>query len=240
MAACGPAAAVAFANATGHPISLDTAVALARQVGWTPTQGMAGPYSQISLLQKLNIPATIETGLNAAKIASEVRSGRPVIIRTSGRGMSIPGHYFVAERYDPATGSYDLAQSALVLKSAAGRRWFSLDEIVSLGAGFPTHAIYLGTASSVQLAAAAVRAPTPMAVASSPKTAGTQVVATGGYGARLRAAPGTASSILGVVPDGVRVMPTGATAIVSGRIWRRVLLTNGRAAWMDGGLLRGS
>src|SRR4051794_15039865 len=61
MAACGPAAAVAFANATGRPISLDTAVAVAREVGWTPSRGMTGPYGQVSLLQRLNIPATIET-----------------------------------------------------------------------------------------------------------------------------------------------------------------------------------
>ena len=70
LAACGPAAAVAFANATGRAVSLDKAVAVAREVGWTPARGMSGPYGQLSLLQKLNIPATIEAGVDPAKVTA--------------------------------------------------------------------------------------------------------------------------------------------------------------------------
>jgi hypothetical protein len=66
------------------------------------------------------------------------------------------------------------------------------------------------------------------------------VVATGGPGARLRAAPGTTTKILGALADGARVTPTGATATVAGRVWQRVLVAGGGAGWMDGSLLRGS
>ena len=55
-AACGPAAAVAFANATGRAVTLDRAVAVAREVGWTPARGMSGPYGQMSLLAEAEHP----------------------------------------------------------------------------------------------------------------------------------------------------------------------------------------
>ena len=99
LAACGPAAAVAFARAKGKPVTLDTAVAYAREVGWTARRGMSGPSGQVSLLKSLGVQATLETGLDRGKIAREVQ-GRPVIIRAGGGG----GHYFVAERLDPSAG----------------------------------------------------------------------------------------------------------------------------------------
>lgn len=239
LAACGPAAAVAFANATGRPISLDRAVAVAREVGWTPTKGMSGPYSQLSLLQKLNIPATLETGPDPARIKREVQAGRPVIIRTAG--ANVPGHYFVAERVDAATGRFDLGQSALVLRTSSGRRWFTLGEIASLGAGSPTHAIYLTSASSPQLAAASAGPFTGIASAATSVVKGaTRIVDTGGTGANLRAAPGTDARIVGALMDGARVTPTGATATVAGRVWQRVALASGGAAWIDGSLLKPS
>ena len=248
LAACGPAAAVAFANATGRGLSLDAAVAVAREVGWTAARGMTGPYGELALLRRLNVPATVEAGLDAARVRREVAAGRPVIIRTPGRGSSIPGHYFVAERFDAGTGQFDLAQSALVLRSSGGRRWFALDEIGSLGTGAPTHAIYLVSAPSVQL----VSAPSVQLVAASMGTAtaisartssmapGSRVVATGGPGARLRAGPGTASKIVGALPDGFRVTATGATATVAGQLWQRVQVSADTTAWIDASLLRAS
>jgi hypothetical protein len=237
LAACGPAAAVAFANATGRAVSLDKAVAVAREVGWSPSRGMSGPYGQMSLLQKLNIPATIEAGADPTRIKREVQAGRPVIIRTSGAG--VPGHYFVAERMDPATGRYDFGQSALVLRASGGRRWFSLSEIGALGAGAPTHAIYLKSQPQVQAMAASAGPLTGIASAADSAVNGaTRIVATGGTGANLRAAPGTTAKIVGALLDGARVTPTGATVTVAGRVWQRVTLASGAAAWMDGSLLR--
>jgi len=244
MAACGPAAAVAFANATGRPITLDRAVAVARQIGWTPEFGMTGPYGEVALLSRLGIPSIIEIGTDAAKIAREVQAGRPVIIRTSGNGRNIPGHYFVAERYDAGSGRFDLAQSALVLRGAAGRRWYSIREIATLGAGVPTHTIYLAAAgrpavTPIAPVTAARPAVNTVAAMSMPqgRTFGTHVVQTGGPGARLRAAPDILAAVVGGIPNGSRVSVVGPAALGSGRNWRKVSVAGGATAWIDANLL---
>lgn len=240
LAACGPAAAVAFARAVGRPVTLDRAVAVARTVGWTPDQGMRGPQSEVSLLQQLNIPVRIESGLSVARIKRELLASRPVIIRTSG-DRGVPGHYFVAERFDASTGRFDLAQSALVLRSSSGRRWYSADEISSLGTGVPTHTIFLaqGAGTSV-LAAASAKPLSAVASRTGAREGRAQVVATGGAGARLRAAPGTTSAIVGSVIDGTRLTELGASVVVAGQTWKKVTLTGGSPAWIDAGLLRAS
>ena len=239
LAACGPAAAVAFASAVGRAVSLDRAVAVARTVGWTPARGMSGPYGEVALLQRLDVPVTIEAGVSAARLKRELLAGRPVIIRTSGRGPAIPGHYFVAERIDPSNGRVDLAQSALVLRSSGGRRWYSLNEISSLGTGTPTHAIYLAQSTPTStLAVASAKPFTPVSSRVGDTSAGSQVVATGGLGARLRATPGTSGEIVASVTDGTRLRATGDSAIASGRIWKKVTIAGGGPAWIDAGLLR--
>lgn len=239
LAACGPAAAVAFANAVGRAVTLDRAVAVARTVGWTPASGMRGPYSEVALLERLGIQVSIEAGVSAARVKRELLAGRPVIIRTSGRAPDVPGHYYVAERIDTSNGRFDLAQSALVLRASGGRRWYSLDEISSLGTGVPTHAIYLAqNAATSTLAAASAKPFTSVASRAGGASAGNLVVATGGLGARLRAEPGTAAAIVGSVIDGTRLTATGASTVVSGRTWKKVTLANGSPAWIDAGLLR--
>ena len=186
LAACGPAAAVAFANASGRAVSLDRAVAVARTVGWTPAKGMSGPYGEVALLQRLGVQVSIEAGVNAARVKQELLAGRPVIIRTSGRGPDIPGHYFVAERIDASTGRFDLAQSALVLRSSGGRRWYGLGEISSLGTGAPTHAIYLAQGSAPNTVVAASARP----FTAVGNRAGPPAEPRGRHGRRRRAAAG--------------------------------------------------
>lgn len=243
LAACGPAAAAAFARAKGRPVTLDTAVSYAREVGWTAKRGMSGPAGQLSLLKSLGVQATLETGIDRAKIAREVQAGRPVMIRTVGG----TGHYFVAERIDPATDRYDFAQSALVLRLAAGRRWFSLDELSTLGVGSPTQAIFMADGGAAPARAApapstpapgAQAAPAAPAPPKMPVTARSRFVDTGGPGARLRAAPGLDGKIIGLVADGAHLTDQGATERVAGRLWRKVSLTSGTLAWIDDGLLR--
>jgi hypothetical protein len=237
QAACGPAAAVAFARAMGRTVSLDRAVAVAREIGWTPTYGMTGPWGQLQLLQRLGVPATIEVGVSVGRVAKDVQAGRPVIIRTGGLSLTQPGHYFVAERYDAATGRFDLAQSALVLKSAAGQRWFTIAEIASLGTGRPTHTLFLAAPSQ----AVPTSAPSGTTVAAmnvgSATAIGALVVETGGPRARLRAAPGTDAAIVTSVQDGSRLVDAGASKTVAGRVWKQVR-TGGVTAWIDSGLLR--
>ena len=239
LAACGPAAAVAFARAKGKPVSLDTAVAVARTVGWTAKQGMSGPTGQVALLKSLGVSTTLEAGLDRAKIAREVQAGRPVIIRTAGP----TAHYFVAERMDPSSGRYDFAQSALVLRSSGGRRWFSLDEIAGLGMGSPTHAIYMADGGSVTAQASPASGGAAQAMSASGgvtpiSTAKGRVVDAGGSGARLRAGPSLEAKIVDLVIDGTALNDLGTTANGSGHTWRRVSLGSGQPAWIDDGLLR--
>src|SRR5215217_7222681 len=54
-AACGPAAAVRFAQAYGRNPTLREATDLAATVGWTPQSGMAGIASEQRLMQKLGL-----------------------------------------------------------------------------------------------------------------------------------------------------------------------------------------
>lgn len=139
-AACGPAAAIAFARRNGRNPTLDEAVNLAREVGWTPQQGMAGPASQVKLLEKMGIAATLG-GVDENKIRADVQRGNPVIIDT-------PGHYFVAERYDPQSGKFDLGQSARALKASAGQTWYTLGELARLGMGAARSAIFMDSPES--------------------------------------------------------------------------------------------
>jgi hypothetical protein len=135
--ACGPAAAVAFARYHGRNPTLHEAVNLARQVGWRPNQGMAGPASQVALLNRMGIAARLDQGVDWQQVARTVASGRPVILDS-------PQHYFVAEGYDPRTGRFDFGNSALVLRRSGGRRWLTPAEVAGLGAGYaPRSTIYM-------------------------------------------------------------------------------------------------
>ena len=72
----------------------------------------------------------------------------------------------MAEGYDPASGRFDLATSALVLRAAGGRRWFAPGEIASLGMGPPQAVIHLvrlsldGPPPDAEMAGGRARPPT--------------------------------------------------------------------------------
>ena len=135
MSACGPVAAVAFAKATGRTPTPQEAINLAKQVGWTQGGGMAGPQSQVTLLQRMGVNATLSQGVDWAKVATEVQAGRPVIIDT-------PQHYWVVEGFDPASGRFDFGNSARALKASGGRNWLTAQEMTRINA--PRSSIYLG------------------------------------------------------------------------------------------------
>src|SRR5215471_11329686 len=114
-AACGPAAAIRFAQMYGRNPTLREATDLAAQVGWTPQNGMAGLSSEGALFDRMNIPhRTVGADWNA--LAREASSGNPVVIST-------PGHYFTADAYDPSTGAFHVGQSGKDLK--AGSEWMT-------------------------------------------------------------------------------------------------------------------
>jgi hypothetical protein len=140
MAVCGPAAAVAFARANGRNPTLREAKELGSQLGvWNAGQGMAGPASQVKLLEHMGVPARLVGGADEAAIAREIQSGKPVTIDT-------PGHYYVATGYDPQTRTFEFGNSAGVLKSSKGRTRYRLDELAGLGMGAPRATIFMGAA----------------------------------------------------------------------------------------------
>jgi hypothetical protein len=140
-AACGPAAAVAFARAIGHDLTLDQATAAARIVGWTAWGGMAGPRSELALLASIGIEAhqrgESEDTIDWERVIGDVQAGIPVMVVTDR-------HYYVAEGYDAETGKLDFGNSALVLAGARKERWFHPDEIAWIGYGTPFTTIHLG------------------------------------------------------------------------------------------------
>lgn len=114
-AACGPAAAVRFAQMYGRNPSLREATDLAASVGWSSGQGMAGIGSEKALMDKLGVPTHV-VGSDWKAIAGEATTGNPVTIST-------PGHYFFADGYDASSGAFHVGQSGLDLRG--GSEWMT-------------------------------------------------------------------------------------------------------------------
>jgi hypothetical protein len=125
-AACGPAAAIAFARANGRNPTLREAVDLARSVGWTTGGGMNGIANEKALLDKMGIASTLDPNPTWDKIAADASSGNPVAIST-------PRHYFVADGFDPQTGKYHVGASGTAFR--AGAEWMTAEQISQIGGG---------------------------------------------------------------------------------------------------------
>ena len=121
-AACGPAAAVRFAQAYGRNPTLREAVDMAKEVGWTAQSGMAGIASEQKLLERMGIPTKL-IGPDVQAMATEAQSGNPVTIST-------PGHYFYADGYNPATQQFHVGRSGLDLKG--GAEWMTANQMQNL------------------------------------------------------------------------------------------------------------
>jgi hypothetical protein len=136
--ACGPAAATAFARFLGKDTTLDDATLKAKAEGlWSQSEGMGGPSAEIKLIHDLGIKAHLDEGTpDWNKIKQTVMSGKPVIIGT-------PGHYWVAEQYDPSTGKFNFGKSGSVFASSHGNTWYSPAEMEGPGKGAPRATIYL-------------------------------------------------------------------------------------------------
>jgi hypothetical protein len=124
-AACGPAAAVRFAEFFGRNPTLREATDLAKQVGWTPQQGMAGLGSEKALMDRLPdpVPTKLVNGADWQTFANEAQTGNPIIISTAG-------HYFTADGYNPQTGAFHVGRSGLDLKG--GAEWMTPAQMTSL------------------------------------------------------------------------------------------------------------
>jgi hypothetical protein len=122
-AACGPAAAVAFARAMGRNPTLREALDLAKQVNWTPGGGMNGIANQGRLLDRMGIPnRVVVTGErpDEAPIIRDIQGGNPVTISSAG-------HYFVADAY--RDGRYHVGTSGTVVSRYGGSDWMTIGQM---------------------------------------------------------------------------------------------------------------
>jgi soluble lytic murein transglycosylase-like protein len=122
-AACGPAAAVRFAQKFGRNPTLREATDLAASVGWTTGQGMAGLGSEQALMTKLGVPTKLVNGPDWGTFANEAKTGNPVTISTQG-------HYFTADGWDPTTNRFHVGRSGLDLKG--GAEWMTPEQMTAL------------------------------------------------------------------------------------------------------------
>ena len=155
-AACGPAAAVRFAEKFGRNPTLREATDLASSVGWTTANGMAGISSQKALMDKLGVPTHIVQGPQWDAFAAEAQTGNPVTISTSGKNG---GHYFFADGYNPDTGAFHVGQSGKDLKG--GSEWMTPDQMQSL-MGQAQGALFADNPASPVQSSAAGNKPTPL------------------------------------------------------------------------------
>lgn len=125
-AACGPAAAVAFARANGRNPTLREAVDLAKRLGWTEAGGMNGVANQQRLLERMGVAAELDAGATAATIGERARAGEMVTVST-------PKHYYVVDGYDPTTGRVHVGQSGLARQG--GSTWMTLEDIARRDGG---------------------------------------------------------------------------------------------------------
>jgi hypothetical protein len=142
-AACGPAAAIAFANSYGRNPTAAEAMDLARSVGWNANQGMAGVSSEQSLLSKMGIPTKLESTVNWTHVAADAANGNPVILDT-------PGHYYYVSgvRQGPNGTEYNVGTSGTDLKG--GSAWMSASQIngMSQSGGVVRAALYADNPTS--------------------------------------------------------------------------------------------
>jgi len=121
-AACGPAAAVRFAEKFGRNPTLREATDLAKTVGWTSGGGMAGIASEQKLMSNLGVDTKV-VGRDWAAYAQEAQTGNPVTIST-------PGHYYFADGYNPESGAFHVGRSGLDLKG--GSEWMTPAQMENL------------------------------------------------------------------------------------------------------------
>lgn len=122
-AACGPAAAVRFAGRFGRNPTLKEALDMAKSVGWTAQQGMAGLGSEKALMDRIGVPTRLVNGAQWDVFAKEAQTGNPVTISTVG-------HYFTADGYNPDTGAFHVGRSGLDLKG--GSEWMTAAQMQNL------------------------------------------------------------------------------------------------------------
>jgi hypothetical protein len=122
-AACGPAAAVRFAQRFGRNPTLREATNLATEVGWTQNQGMAGIGSEQKLLSRMGVETKLIPSADWGTFANEASTGNPVVISTRG-------HYFYADNWDRESNRFHVGRSGMDLKG--GSEWMTPEQMTGL------------------------------------------------------------------------------------------------------------
>jgi hypothetical protein len=144
MAACGPVAAIAFAQVFGRNPTPAEVMPLAKSSGWTAEGGMNGISNEKRLLDKMGLPSQMEMGANWDHIRASALQHQPVILST-------PGHYYVIDGFDAKSGAYHVGQSGKVYRG--GSDWLTPEQIAGLsgspsGALFTAHPLVGGTSGT--------------------------------------------------------------------------------------------
>ncbi len=126
--ACGPYAAMLFANAVGRYPTAKEATDLASQFGWSPYSGM----TDASRFDDLTSAMISGSGYRAQSYAPSLEAASGIAASGSPVGFNTPGHYFVASGQDPTTGKFNVGDTGTV---AGGSAMMSYDEIKRLGGG---------------------------------------------------------------------------------------------------------
>lgn len=122
LAACGPAALVAFMRASGGKVpTLREAINIAQTPavgGWDTNYGMdRGVSGEQALLSAYGLSSNLNTQPTSAQIQAGANTGMGEIIDTGG-GPGGTGHFFTATGYNPATDQYNVGTSGSDLVGA--------------------------------------------------------------------------------------------------------------------------
>jgi hypothetical protein len=161
IAACGPAAAVAFSQVYGRTPTLAEAIELAAQSGWTAAGGMNGLAQEKRLLDRMKLPSRLEYSVNWDQVRAEALARQPIII-------SAPGHYWVVDNFDQETGRYHVGQRGAAY--SGGSDWMTPRQIEAL-AGPPSGALFTQRPMSRVQAHREVLPPPPVTPSPPPVTA---------------------------------------------------------------------
>lgn len=126
-AACGPAVVAGLSG-----MSVREATDMASKNGWwSVTTGMASGGAESLALTKAGVPNTYVPTINQQQAINHVESGLPVVFSMAYVNDSQPGHYFLADAYDPGTNRWHVGTSGTDLK--VSKDWMTLSEMARLG-----------------------------------------------------------------------------------------------------------
>lgn len=124
-AACGPATAAALSGKSVREMA-----DLGSKLGVWSTEGMTGVEGEWQLLEAAGVKSTINR-FNVQQIASQLGTGKPVVVSTARVSDAQPGHYFVVDEYNPQTGQFHVGTSGTDLK--AGGPWMTAAQMAVTG-----------------------------------------------------------------------------------------------------------